>query len=64
MITELRITTLAKFSLDYAKHEHVPVNYVFNFSFSVVPQTNVIVSGEHPKGSTHEESPLENLLSK
>uniref|UniRef100_A0A7N5ZR78 Protein BANP n=1 Tax=Anabas testudineus TaxID=64144 RepID=A0A7N5ZR78_ANATE len=29
----------------------------------VVPQTNVIVSSEHPKGPTHEDSPLENLLS-
>ncbi|XP_075998193.1 protein BANP [Genypterus blacodes] len=29
----------------------------------VVPQTNVIVSSETPKGSTLEDSPLENLLS-
>ncbi|XP_077938864.1 protein BANP isoform X2 [Gasterosteus aculeatus] len=29
----------------------------------VVPQTNVIVSSEHPKGTNHEDNPLENLLS-
>nr|XP_020474208.1 protein BANP isoform X2 [Monopterus albus] len=29
----------------------------------VVPQTNVIVSREHPKGTTQEDTPLENLLS-
>uniref|UniRef100_A0A673BZE4 Protein BANP n=1 Tax=Sphaeramia orbicularis TaxID=375764 RepID=A0A673BZE4_9TELE len=29
----------------------------------VVPQTNVIVSSEHPKGSSQEDTPLENLLS-
>lgn len=29
----------------------------------VVPQTNVIVSSEQPKGPTQEETPLENLLS-
>ncbi|XP_032379345.1 protein BANP [Etheostoma spectabile] len=29
----------------------------------VVPQTNVIVSSEHPKGTSQEDSPLENLLS-
>lgn len=29
----------------------------------VVPQTNVIVSSEHPKGSNQEDTPLENLLS-
>lgn len=28
----------------------------------VVPQTNVIVSGEHPKPPTQEDTPLENLL--
>jgi len=36
----------------------------FVFSFSVVPQTNVIVNREHPKGSSPEDTPLENLLSK
>ncbi|XP_075945000.1 protein BANP isoform X1 [Anarhichas minor] len=29
----------------------------------VVPQTNVIVSSEHPKGAHQEDTPLENLLS-
>ncbi|XP_040023928.1 protein BANP isoform X1 [Gasterosteus aculeatus] len=29
----------------------------------VVPQTNVIVSSEHPKGTNDEDNPLENLLS-
>ncbi|XP_037307691.2 protein BANP isoform X1 [Pungitius pungitius] len=29
----------------------------------VVPQTNVIVSSEHQKGTNHEDNPLENLLS-
>ncbi|CAJ1056988.1 protein BANP [Xyrichtys novacula] len=29
----------------------------------VVPQTNVIVSSEHPKGTSQEDTPLENLLS-
>ncbi|XP_056272123.1 protein BANP isoform X2 [Pseudoliparis swirei] len=29
----------------------------------VVPQTNVIVSSEHPKGTHQEDTPLENLLS-
>ncbi|XP_062246353.1 protein BANP isoform X1 [Platichthys flesus] len=29
----------------------------------VVPQTNVIVSSEHPKSSSQEDTPLENLLS-
>uniref|UniRef100_UPI0037E80ECA protein BANP isoform X2 n=1 Tax=Semicossyphus pulcher TaxID=241346 RepID=UPI0037E80ECA len=29
----------------------------------VVPQTNVIVSSEHPKGTGQEDTPLENLLS-
>lgn len=43
----------------------MPVNHSdLNFSFSVVPQTNVIVSSEHPKGTSQEDTPLENLLSK
>lgn len=33
------------------------------FSLSVVPQTNVIVSGD-AKASVHEESPLENQITK
>lgn len=37
---------------------------VLNFSLSVVPQTNVIVSSEPPKTSSQEDTPLENLLSK
>lgn len=32
--------------------------------FSVVPQTNVIVSSENTKETKHEDTPLENLLSK
>lgn len=40
------------------------VNICFPIVFSVVPQTNVIVSSETTKETKHEETPLENLLSK
>lgn len=42
----------------------MPVNICFPIFFSVVPQTNVIVSSETTKETKHEETPLENLLSK
>lgn len=58
-----RITLLKLFYLKV--YIHVPINKsVLIFSFSVVPQTNVIVSSETPKGSGQEDTPLENLLSK
>lgn len=65
VITGASRTTVPKLNLDCKACIHVPVNHcVLNFSFSVVPQTNVIVSSEHPKGTSQEDSPLENLLSK